>query len=584
MSSHTHTHTQLHEHLNKEHYKCHVCERQGLHNQFFKNYQQLSVHFDRQHFLCSHPSCLEARFVVFGNELDLKAHEMDVHGSRQTDRKIQISFQYRRSGFDGSGLEQQQQTVPSDADFSYGLDGQAFVPDALPAQLQQLNEPVLSDPVHAARTAELREQAQQIRARMEAEDAFPELQATSASQRLNLGWSNGGPRSNSALATENFPALAAASTARPTTSVSWAAGQQQQRVQPRVNTRRYQPVGYRPVQSSTPRVVATATTSTPTLANQEDFPSLGGTSSAPYRNTIPTSQRTAAAALASSDFPSLGGASIPATSTAQPVPRVTPTPRTTAKPTLSSDTDFPTLGGGGSGSSKKNVLPCAPRYAAAQRYAQQANNTLQPPSPSSLLTSQKTSSNPQQDVDSLQLILGKDKYNTLNKLTEEFAAASLSPSAYIEQSTQLFESGDHNMAKYLTQVVKSSKAPQSLADQALTKLGEISRVSLFPSLPLSVVQAPTPSQQYRALAAPLAPKPKAQPKTAWGTKPSAARLAVQPKAPPPAATRVAAAAAQQGPQGGTATAYMAKAAKSKSTTKPNYNKQNNQLRNLAFGK
>jgi len=139
------------------------------------------------------------------------------------------------------------------------------------------------------------------------------------------------------------------------------------------------------------------------------------------------------------------------------------------------------------------------------------------------------------------------------------------------------------MAKYLTQVVKSSKAPQSLADQALTKLGEISRVSLFPSLPLSAVQAPTPSQQYRALAAPLAPKPKAQPKTAWGTKPSAARLAVQPKAPP-AATRVAAAAAQQGPQGGTATAYMAKAAKSKSTTKPNYNKQNNQLRNLAFGK
>lgn len=64
----------LYQHLHKEHYKCHICEKQGKDNQWFKHYGSLARHFEKQHFLCNHPQCLEARFVVFENELDLKAH------------------------------------------------------------------------------------------------------------------------------------------------------------------------------------------------------------------------------------------------------------------------------------------------------------------------------------------------------------------------------------------------------------------------------------------------------------------------------------------------------------------------------
>ena len=64
----------LHTHLHKEHYKCHVCEKQDQDNQWFKNYRSMSRHFDKQHFMCHDVQCLEARFVVFENELDLRAH------------------------------------------------------------------------------------------------------------------------------------------------------------------------------------------------------------------------------------------------------------------------------------------------------------------------------------------------------------------------------------------------------------------------------------------------------------------------------------------------------------------------------
>lgn len=44
--------TELHKHLTKDHYKCHVCEKMGLDNQFFRDYNALEKHFDRQHFMC----------------------------------------------------------------------------------------------------------------------------------------------------------------------------------------------------------------------------------------------------------------------------------------------------------------------------------------------------------------------------------------------------------------------------------------------------------------------------------------------------------------------------------------------------
>eukprot|EP00518_Triparma_eleuthera_P016712 CAMPEP_0197557638 /NCGR_PEP_ID=MMETSP1320-20131121/17503_1 /TAXON_ID=91990 /ORGANISM="Bolidomonas sp., Strain RCC2347" /LENGTH=299 /DNA_ID=CAMNT_0043118889 /DNA_START=164 /DNA_END=1060 /DNA_ORIENTATION=+ len=64
----------LHKHLNKIHYRCHLCDAQGKENQYFRDYRRIERHFERSHYLCRHRSCREARFVAFGSELDYKAH------------------------------------------------------------------------------------------------------------------------------------------------------------------------------------------------------------------------------------------------------------------------------------------------------------------------------------------------------------------------------------------------------------------------------------------------------------------------------------------------------------------------------
>ena len=171
----------LHDHLNKEHYKCHLCEKEGKHNQYYKDYKSLNRHFDKVHFLCHDPQCLMARFVVFGTDLDLRMHEIEVHGSTDCkDSRIKVEFQVRRPGYDGSGLRNQ--TLPSDDDFQYGLGGEVFVPDDLPNQEQhiQVNEPAITDANHAARTAQLRRDAAEIRARETESEAFPTLQSAEA--------------------------------------------------------------------------------------------------------------------------------------------------------------------------------------------------------------------------------------------------------------------------------------------------------------------------------------------------------------------------------------------------------------------
>eukprot|EP00586_Coscinodiscus_wailesii_P008873 CAMPEP_0172522240 /NCGR_PEP_ID=MMETSP1066-20121228/293020_1 /TAXON_ID=671091 /ORGANISM="Coscinodiscus wailesii, Strain CCMP2513" /LENGTH=420 /DNA_ID=CAMNT_0013305227 /DNA_START=13 /DNA_END=1271 /DNA_ORIENTATION=- len=170
--------TKLHEHLNKHHYKCHVCERQGRSNQFFKNYDTLAIHFDKAHYLCRDAQCLAARFVVFENEIDLRAHERQVHGGTvdSSSSKIKLEFRVRRSGMEDYEGERQQ--VPDmESDFSFGVNGEAFVPEALPQQ-QQENEPEISDPVHAERTRQLREEAARMRREVEERErpeAFPTL-------------------------------------------------------------------------------------------------------------------------------------------------------------------------------------------------------------------------------------------------------------------------------------------------------------------------------------------------------------------------------------------------------------------------
>ena len=164
--------------------------------------------------------------MVFENDIDLRAHELQVHGASSSGTtKITVKFQTRRAGYDGSGVGALQE-APSDSDFNYGLDGQAFVSDALPNRPAGNHE---LHPRHVQRTEELRAQAAVMREEQAAQDqveSSPSVQAANApaaSSAPLVGWASDstaqwlqGSRRNKAgkVTEEDFPTLPTAANAK----------------------------------------------------------------------------------------------------------------------------------------------------------------------------------------------------------------------------------------------------------------------------------------------------------------------------------------------------------------------------------
>ncbi len=124
---------QLHKHLNREHYKCHMCNKAGKPNVFFMDCTCLERHFDRDHFLCCNPQCLAARFLVFENEINLRRHQACMHGDTSSNTKIGLEFQIRRDGNKNNAMQDcHRQGIPTREDIGYGPNSEAFVPEALP--------------------------------------------------------------------------------------------------------------------------------------------------------------------------------------------------------------------------------------------------------------------------------------------------------------------------------------------------------------------------------------------------------------------------------------------------------------------
>ncbi|CAB4256297.1 similar to Saccharomyces cerevisiae YDR266C Protein of unknown function that may interact with ribosomes [Maudiozyma barnettii] len=73
---------ELYLHMREKHEKCHICDKIDHNNpQYFKDYDQLFEHFKHYHYICTVPSCMEMKFVVFKDELELQAHILQEHGS-----------------------------------------------------------------------------------------------------------------------------------------------------------------------------------------------------------------------------------------------------------------------------------------------------------------------------------------------------------------------------------------------------------------------------------------------------------------------------------------------------------------------
>ncbi|KAF9164407.1 hypothetical protein BGX21_011286 [Mortierella sp. AD011] len=98
---------ELYEHCKTNHEQCFLCLRRNIRHQYYNKYPDLENHLHSEHYACMDPECLEKKFVVFDSELDLKAHEAEVHpnaivhGQRtklRDSRKIDIGFNYQPSG------------------------------------------------------------------------------------------------------------------------------------------------------------------------------------------------------------------------------------------------------------------------------------------------------------------------------------------------------------------------------------------------------------------------------------------------------------------------------------------------------
>ncbi|KAL8252900.1 hypothetical protein R6Q59_036593 [Mikania micrantha] len=94
---------ELYTHMNTEHFKCHICQRQNPGKfEYYRNYDDLEIHFRQEHFLCEDEACLSKKFVVFPSEAEMKRHNAQEHGGRMSRSKrnaalqLPTSFTYRR--------------------------------------------------------------------------------------------------------------------------------------------------------------------------------------------------------------------------------------------------------------------------------------------------------------------------------------------------------------------------------------------------------------------------------------------------------------------------------------------------------
>ncbi|KAK6897787.1 E3 ubiquitin-protein ligase HEL2 [Candida tropicalis] len=72
---------ELNVHIRDRHERCHICDQLNPKTaDYYRNYDSLYNHFTKSHYVCTVSSCVEKRFVVFRDDLDLTAHMLKEHG------------------------------------------------------------------------------------------------------------------------------------------------------------------------------------------------------------------------------------------------------------------------------------------------------------------------------------------------------------------------------------------------------------------------------------------------------------------------------------------------------------------------
>ncbi|KAF1971513.1 hypothetical protein BU23DRAFT_471039, partial [Bimuria novae-zelandiae CBS 107.79] len=102
---------ELYTHCREKHERCHLCDRRsgGQRPQYFRDYDDLENHFRKDHFLCPDRECLEKKFVVFDSEIDLKAHQLEMHPNGLSKDALRDARRVDMSGFQLRSHEQEQE-------------------------------------------------------------------------------------------------------------------------------------------------------------------------------------------------------------------------------------------------------------------------------------------------------------------------------------------------------------------------------------------------------------------------------------------------------------------------------------------
>lgn len=109
---------ELNIHIRDRHERCHICDQDDPKNAgYYRNYDDLYSHFRSDHYVCSVPSCIEKKFVVFREDLDLTAHMLKEHGGLtggsskivigNTSRQFQSQLSTFRSNRGSSSTEEE---------------------------------------------------------------------------------------------------------------------------------------------------------------------------------------------------------------------------------------------------------------------------------------------------------------------------------------------------------------------------------------------------------------------------------------------------------------------------------------------
>lgn len=94
---------ELFDHLRQEHERCDICTQANPQKpRYFKDSDSLVDHFRKDHYCCMVQTCIDNKFVVFKDEIALRAHMLEVHpglvGTSKSARTIDLDFEFN-NGF-----------------------------------------------------------------------------------------------------------------------------------------------------------------------------------------------------------------------------------------------------------------------------------------------------------------------------------------------------------------------------------------------------------------------------------------------------------------------------------------------------